>query len=96
MADARLHVILHGMVQGVNFRYFTVRLAQRLNLSGWVKNVGSDKVETVAEGPEDALKAFLDELKTGPSPADVRKVDVDWSKPTHEFEDFHVTYEKWC
>ncbi|MBD3286794.1 acylphosphatase [candidate division WOR-3 bacterium] len=92
MPDARLHTMIHGVVQGVGFRFFTVRKAKRLNLSGWVRNVGYDKVETVAEGEKDALNAFLDELKVGPSTARVNKVDVQWDKPTHEFKDFQVTY----
>jgi acylphosphatase len=95
MPDARLHAIVYGLVQGVNFRYFTVRLAQRLNLTGWVRNVGHDKVETIAEGSEDSLKAFLADFKIGPSSARVTRVDVEWGKPTFEFEAFRVTYEEW-
>lgn len=95
MSDARLHAVICGVVQGVNFRYFTVRLAQRLNLTGWVRNLGYERVETVAEGPRDALNAFLEELRIGPSSARVTRVDVEWGKPTHEFADFRVTYEKW-
>lgn len=95
MSDARLHATVHGLVQGVNFRYFTVRLAQKLNLSGWVRNVGHDRVETVAEGSKDALNAFLDELKIGPVSAHVRKVDVQWLQYTGEFKRFDVTYEEW-
>jgi len=52
-------------------------------------------VETVAEGPRDALNAFLEELRIGPSSARVTRVDVEWQKPTHEFDDFHVAYEEW-
>ncbi|NLI97241.1 acylphosphatase [bacterium] len=95
MSDARLHVVIQGLVQGVSFRYFTIRLAERLNLTGWVRNVGSDKVETIAEGKEDSLKAFLDELRIGPPSARVTKVDVEWEKPTFEFEGFRVAYEEW-
>ncbi|MEA3310752.1 MAG: acylphosphatase [candidate division WOR-3 bacterium] len=95
MSDARLHAVICGVVQGVNFRYFTVRLAKRLNLTGWVRNLGYERVETVAEGEKDALNAFLDELKVGPISARVTKVDIEWQKPTHEFDDFRVTYEEW-
>lgn len=66
-----------------------------MDLTGWVRNVGYDKVETVAEGQLDALNAFLDELKIGPSSARVKKVDVQWDKPTHEFTGFRVAYEDW-
>lgn len=95
MTDARLHAIVHGMVQGVGFRFFVIRRAQNLGLTGWVRNLGHDKVETVAEGLKDALNAFLDELKVGPISARVNKVDVEWQKPTHEFIRFDVTYEEW-
>jgi len=95
VSDARLHAVICGVVQGVNFRYFTVRLAQRLNLTGWVRNLGYERVETVAEGSRDALNAFLDELKVGPISSRVTKVDLEWQKPTHEFTDFRVTYEEW-
>ncbi len=94
MSEARLHATIHGLVQGVNFRYFTVRLAEKLNLTGWVRNLGSDRVETVAEGREDSLKAFLAELRIGPSSARVTKVDVEWGKPAYEFDSFHVTYQE--
>ena len=33
-----LHVIVHGVVQGVGFRYFVLRRAQPLGLTGWVRN----------------------------------------------------------
>jgi acylphosphatase len=95
VSDGRLHATICGVVQGVGFRYFVVKRAQRLNLTGWVRNAGYDRVETVAEGQKDALNAFLDELKIGPSSAHVKKVDVEWGKPTHEFDGFQVTYEKW-
>lgn len=87
--------MIHGVVQGVGFRYFVIRRAQRLNLTGWVRNVGHDRVETVAEGLKDSLYAFLNELRVGPSSASVRKVDVQWQQYTGEFERFDVTYEDW-
>jgi len=87
--------MIQGVVQGVGFRYFVVRLAHRLDLVGWVRNVGYDKVETVAEGQKDALNAFLEELRIGPASARVNKVDVEWGRPTHEFTSFDVIYEEW-
>ena len=36
--QARLHAVVHGRVQGVSFRYYTTRAAQRLVLIGWVAN----------------------------------------------------------
>ena len=38
MADVRKHMIFHGRVQGVGFRYTAKYLARSMNLTGWVKN----------------------------------------------------------
>jgi hydrogenase maturation protein HypF len=56
IARRRIHV--HGVVQGVGFRPFVFRLAQRLNLRGWVCNTSAD-VTIEVEGPSPALAAFL-------------------------------------
>lgn len=88
----RLHAIVHGMVQGVNFRAYTVREAQRLGLTGWVRNRPDGTVETVAEGPREALEAFLEFLFTGSPSASVDKVTPTWGQATGEFDDFRVRY----
>ena len=50
-SEARLHAIVHGRVQGVNFRYYTVRTAQRLGLTGWVANRWEGTVEELMNAP---------------------------------------------
>ncbi len=94
VSDARLHVIVQGLVQGVSFRYFTIRLAEKLNLTGWVRNVGRDKVETVAEGEEDSLKAFLAEIRIGPPSAHVTNIEIKWSKPLYDLKYFQLKYDE--
>ena len=49
-AQFRIHVWVKGYVQGVGFRVFVQKTASVLGLNGWVRNVGDDTVETVAEG----------------------------------------------
>ncbi len=56
--SARRRIHVHGVVQGVGFRPFVFRLAQRLNLRGWVCNTSAD-VTIEVEGPPPALAAFL-------------------------------------
>jgi acylphosphatase len=51
-----------GAVQGVGFRYFTYQEANRLELSGYVKNLADGQVEVFAEGLKNHLDQFLDEL----------------------------------
>jgi acylphosphatase len=91
-AQARLHAIVHGRVQGVSFRYYTVQVANRLGLTGWVANRWNDTVETVAEGPRDKLSEILTFLHRGPPSAWVERVEIDWQAPTGEFKDFKVRF----
>jgi acylphosphatase len=88
--EARLHAVVHGRVQGVNFRYYTVQTAQRLHLAGWVANRWNGTVETVAEGSREALNKFLAFLHRGSPSAFVQRVDEKWETPTGEFERFGV------
>lgn len=90
--EARLHATVHGRVQGVNFRYYTVRSAQRLGLTGWIANRWDGTVETVAEGPRGALDKFLAFLHRGSPSAMVQRVDTEWETPTGQFKRFGVRY----
>ena len=89
---ARLHAVVRGRVQGVNFRYYTILTAQRLKLTGWVANRWDGAVEAVAEGPRKALYEFLAFLHQGSPAAMVQRVDTDWQNPTGEFKSFAVRY----
>lgn len=74
MARCRLRVT--GVVQGVGFRWFTLRAARRLDLAGWVRNDVDGSVEAVVEGSEGAVEKFIEALRVGPegaSVADVRR-----------------------
>jgi len=90
--DARLHAVVHGRVQGVSFRYYTVGAAQRLGLTGWVANRRDGTVETVAEGPREALDEFLAFLHQGSPSAFVQRVDDKWETPSGEFKHFGARY----
>lgn len=89
---ARLHALVSGRVQGVNFRYYTTREASRLGVTGWVANRRDGKVECVAEGPRPALEQLLDFLHEGSPSAHVTDVDASWESARGEFEDFGVRY----
>ena len=86
----RLDAVVHGRVQGVGFRIFVARRADRLDLTGWVANEPSGRVRTVAEGPRAALETLLAELSEGPPGAWVERVDANWSPATGSFRDFDI------
>lgn len=90
--DARLRAIVTGIVQGVNFRWYTKRHAADLNLVGYVRNRSDGSVEIVAEGSRDALERLLDWARVGPPSAVVDNVDAQWSAPTGEFRYFEIRF----
>lgn len=90
--ESRLHAIVHGRVQGVSFRYYATRIAQRLGLTGWVGNRWDGTVETVAEGSREPLDEFRAFLHQGSPSAFVQQVDERWETPTGEFNHFGVQY----
>lgn len=90
--NQRLRAVVHGDVQGVGFRAYTLREALRLGLTGWVRNTWDGTVEAVAEGPPTALSAFERALHNGPPAADVDRVDTAYTAASGEFRGFHIRY----
>jgi acylphosphatase len=88
----QLRAVVHGRVQGVSFRHYTMMRARDLDLTGWVRNMPDHTVETVAEGEKEKLDIFLDWLHVGPSAAHVTRVDAHWSPATGAFTDFDVRF----
>jgi acylphosphatase len=89
---ARLHAIVYGFVQGVNFRANTQREAAHRNLTGWVRNRDDGTVETIAEGPRAVLDDFNRYLQHGPAMAEVDYVETSFSEATGEFSGFNIRY----
>lgn len=87
----RLHGIVHGDVQGVGFRYFLMREAQRLGLRGWVRNRDDGTVEFVAEGSRADLERLKQAAEGGPRMARVERVDAQWSPAAGGLESFDLT-----
>src|SRR6185436_2898605 len=88
----RLHAIVMGTVQGVNFRYATLEQARRLKVKGWVKNLSDGSVEVTAEGPRPTLNQLLAFLRHGPPAATVKDVRESWQTATGEFRDFSLRW----
>jgi acylphosphatase len=90
---ARLRLVAHGRVQGVNFRYHVVRAARRTGVTGWVANRWDGTVESVAEGDRAALVRFRRLFEQGSPSSAVTRVEENWAEPpTGEFEGFGVRY----
>lgn len=72
---AAYRYLVSGQVQGVGYRYFAMRAAEALGVTGFARNLADGRVEVVAEGPEEVLAEFEDKLREGPAFATVRFVD---------------------
>ena len=95
MCVKRISVIVSGRVQGVGFRYFVFRIAVKLKLAGWVRNLGNGNVEVVAQGEPAVLEEMLRLLRTGPSGAYVQNVAVEWGEAEAELANFDVRPAKY-
>ncbi|MEM0343276.1 MAG: acylphosphatase [Thermoplasmata archaeon] len=86
----RAHVIFEGRVQGVFFRANTQRCAEKLGLTGWVRNTSDGRVEAVFEGEEDDVRAAIEWCATKQPYAKVTGKHVEFSAATGEFETFSI------
>ena len=93
MGKLHVHVIVHGRVQGVGFRYMTEMKANEIGVFGYVKNLSDGTVETEIEGEASKVYQLIDELKSGISPsAKVTDVDVEVSEELAGYNQFRTTY----
>ena len=72
---------IHGLVQGVGFRYWTQDEARALGLSGWVRNEPDGSVTALIAGRADAVAAMLEKLRNGPAGAKVSEVETQHADP---------------
>ena len=87
---SRVHVWVRGRVQGVGFRAFVEQSAIQMGLKGWVRNVGWDQVEALAEGEKTVLEQFINAMRTGPRASRVEDTRVEWESGSSEFTVFEV------
>lgn len=86
----RAHVFFEGLVQGVFFRANTVRCAESLGLTGWVRNTGDGRVEAVFEGDKEAVEKAVEWCAAKQPYAQVRSKSVEFSEHRSEFDAFSI------
>lgn len=85
-----LRLLLTGRVQGVGFRWFTVRQAEELGLAGTVANLADGRVEVKVAGDAAAVEEFTRRLRQGPPAARVTGLDEQALAATPEWTGFAV------
>ncbi|MFL6763096.1 MAG: acylphosphatase [Sphingomicrobium sp.] len=91
MAIIARHVSVTGRVQGVFFRAWTKEQAEKLGITGWVRNCPDGRVDAHVEGEKTAVDAIVQQLRRGPSAARVEDVRL-WDADPCDFESFEVRH----
>lgn len=81
MSARRARVVVHGIVQGVGFRWCAQAEARRLGVGGSIRNRFDGAVEAEVEGDPDAVGSMLDWLARGPASATVERTEVTELEP---------------
>lgn len=89
-SSIRLEATVRGVVQGVGFRWFVIREAEALQLTGWVSNELDGSVRVVAEGGPVQIASFRKALEEGPAGAVVERVSAVEMPATGTFGGFSV------
>ncbi|MCP6717933.1 MAG: acylphosphatase [Patescibacteria group bacterium] len=90
MEKVRAHIIVSGRVQGVGYRNNTFQQAQKIGLSGWVKNLEDGRVEAVFEGEKQEVEKIINWAKKGPLLANISDFKIDWQEHKGEFSNFEI------
>lgn len=71
----QVRVVIHGRVQGVWFRGWTVEEARARGLKGWVRNRRDGTVEAIFDGADQAVAAMIEACREGPPAARVTEIE---------------------
>ncbi len=85
-------IIVQGFVQGIGYRYFTLRKARDYNLIGYVKNLMNGDVLCEVEGEEGLVNDFIKELRIGPTFSRVTNIIVEKSNTLVGYTTFEVRF----
>ena len=83
-------IIVSGRVQGVGFRYYIAREAERLGIKGYVRNLWNGDVEIYAEGRWEFVEEMIKKAKLGPSHFKVDSCKVEWLDFANKYDNFDV------
>lgn len=90
MAVVARRFVITGRVQGVGYRYYTLRAACQYQIRGWVRNLPDGSVEAWVEGTPESIEKLKHDLAFGPMYAEVRKISETAVEPTGHFDTFRI------
>jgi acylphosphatase len=83
-----LRLEISGRVQGVGYRDWLVEAAQRLGLSGWVRNRRDGSVEAHVQGERPSVERLVEQCRRGPVAAKVATIEASPARP-EDLTGFH-------
>lgn len=86
----QVHLQIMGSVQGVGYRQFLKKEAERRRITGWTRNLPDGSVEALLQGEKQEIEAFLLRLREGPFLAEVKDLRVDWEDMEEKVSDFVI------
>jgi len=89
------HIVVWGVVQGVNFRWFVQSEAERLGLVGSVKNLPGGEVEVWAEGERGIIEELVTAMKRGNGYSRVDRCTIKWKPAEGRLRDFRILMGGW-
>lgn len=89
---AGAHIIVKGLVQGVSFRWFVEKEANKLELAGYVRNLFNGNVEVEVEGEKGLIEELIKMLRIGNRLSNVTDVDVSWKEFEGKFDSFKIRF----
>ncbi len=87
----RAIIHIQGIVQGVGFRPFIYRVANKLGLKGYVLNLGDAGVRVIVEGDQSLIQELVSTIETRPpSISVITRLSVQWDHYSNEFDNFFI------
>ncbi len=83
-------ITIHGLVQGVGYRWFADRSARKFDLKGYVENLPDGSVFLEVEGEKNDIEKLIEILRKGPQLSKVEHVTAEWGEPHNLFINFKI------
>ena len=87
-----VYVRISGKVQGVWFRASTKQEAEKIGVTGWVKNTLDGEVEAIFQGTKEKIQLIIDWCHHGPLLSNVTNVIVKDIDPNEIYSSFSIRY----
>ena len=88
----RLRANFSGTVQGVGFRFTARKIANRYEVTGFVKNLPNRQVEVVAEGDREVVESFISDIYSSSLSDYIRNMEKESSPAMGEYSGFNIEF----